>query len=389
MNIHKQDVHSVFSKLFMAKGEYYLALTVMSAFPFDRPGVLLDESELWGAAGSCLSPRDVLDLFMPKQKAEILAAGKFFSPGGRPVRAGRVRMSVGSMAKTLQVFGDRRWIKKAGLVSGISDPQPIGELPLVYENAFGGPGYTGNPVGKGIETTGVEGTIPLPNVESPDKLLCFPSDRPEPAGFGPLGLDWQQRAGKLGTYDRKWLETRWPWFPEDMDWTYFNAAPEDQQISGYFRGDEPVLIENMHPRRPTIRTSLPGLRMRCFIRQAKDGAEVFEELGTRLDTVWLFPEYETGVVIWRGTLEVRDDEAEDVRAVFVAHEALTEDKKPLEYYRDTFFARIPEEEALEEPERVMPAPEEEATGTTEPVEPPAAKPALDPETDALIKELED
>ncbi|HEU19172.1 MAG TPA: DUF2169 domain-containing protein, partial [Deltaproteobacteria bacterium] len=343
MNIHKQDVHSVFSKVFQVKDENYLTLTIMSAFSFDDPGNLIDESDLWNAAGSALSNHDVLDMLMPKQMGEVLAAGKFFSPGGKSVRAGSVRISVGSIDKTLHVFGHRDWIKKTGVVGGISDPQLLTEMEITYVNAFGGPGYKQNPLGKGTEKKDSEDVISLPNIEYPNQLIGSPPDRPEPAGFGPLGPDWQQRAGKLGTYDRKWLETRWPWFPEDMGWTYFNAAPQDQQIAEYFTGDERVIIENMHPERSTISTSLPALRMRCFVRQEQNGDELFEEMGTRLDTVWLFPEYETGVVIWRGTLQVHDDEATDVHAAYAAHETLTEDKKSLEYYRDIFFAESAEE----------------------------------------------
>ncbi|MBW2660557.1 MAG: DUF2169 domain-containing protein, partial [Deltaproteobacteria bacterium] len=167
MNIHKQDVHSAFSKVFQAKGKNHLAITIMSAFPFDRPSEMLDESDLWSAAGSALSSHDVLDMFMPKQNGEILAAGKFFSPGRMPVRAGSVRISVGSKSKTLHVFGDRRWIKKAGMVSGISDPQPMTEMKITYENAFGGSGFKRNPLGKGMEEKDAEGAIPLSNIEYP------------------------------------------------------------------------------------------------------------------------------------------------------------------------------------------------------------------------------
>jgi uncharacterized protein YjbI with pentapeptide repeats len=386
MNIHKQDIHSVFSKVFQVKGENYLTLTVMSAFSFDDPEKLLDESDLWNAAGSALSNHDVLDMFMPKQTGEILVAGKYFSPGGKLARAGSVQISVGSKSKTLNVFGDRRWIKTAGLVSGISDPQPMTEMGVTYTNAFGGPGYKQNPLGKGMEEEEAEDTIPLPNIEYPDQLIGSPSDRPEPAGFGPLGLDWQQRAGKLGTYDRKWLETRWPWYPEDMDWMYFNAAPEDQQIAGYFTGDEKIVIENMHPERSTVTTSLPKRRMRCFVRQGTNSDEVFKEVKTRLDTVWLFPEYETGFVIWRATVQIQDDEAEDISAAFVADEYLTEKEKPVEYYRDIYFVGDVEEEVAEEPEVKLQ--KEEPAITAGPIEPPAVEAVTDPETEALIQELE-
>lgn len=388
MNIHRQDVHSVFSKVFQVKGENYLAFTVMSAFSFDRPSELLDETDLWSAAGSALSSHDVLDMFMPKQKGEVLAAGSFFSTGGRPVRAGSVRISAGSVNKTLHVFGDRYWIKRAGAVIGISDPQPIAEMEISYVNAFGGPGNKQNPLGKGTEEQGSEDAIPLPNIEYPDQLIGSSSDRPEPAGFGPLGLDWQQRAGKLGTYDRKWMETRWPWFPEDMDWTYFNAAQEDQQIAGYFTGDENVVIENMHPERPAITTLLPGLRMRCFVRQEDNGKEIFKELKTRLDTVWLFPEHEMGLVIWRTTVQVQDDEAGDINAAYVTHEFLAEPEKSIEYYRDVYVFDAVEEEAAEEPE-VQPPEEVEPETIKRPEQPKLKEPEIDPETQAMIKKLED
>lgn len=382
MNIHKQDIHSVFSKVFQAKSNYYLALTVMSAFLFDDPGKLLDETDLWNAAGSALSSHDVLDMFMPKQKGEILAAGKFFSPGRRPVRASSVRISVGSMSKVLHVFGDRRWIKKAGVVSGISDPQPMTEMEITYVNAFGGPGYKQNPLGKGMEEKDADGAIPLSNIEYPDQLIGSPSDRPEPAGFGPLGLDWQQRAGKLGTYDQKWIESRWPWFPEDMDWTYFNAAPGDQIIGRYFRGDEKVVIENMHPEHVKIETTLPGFRMRCFIEKHAEGKEIFKEVKTRLDTIWLFPEQEMGVLIWRAVTEVKNEDAEEISAVFVPMESLKEPPETIEYYRTQFLLMGKEEETPEEPEPV-----EEEIKKEKPVQPPVKPAEVDPETRAMLEEM--
>jgi len=384
MDIQKQESLSVFSKVFQAKSNYYLAITVMSAFSFDNPGELLDETDLWSVAGSALSNHDVIDMFMPKQKGEILAAGKFFSPGRKPAPAGSVRMSVGSVDKTLHVFGDRYWIKKAGVVSGISDPQPMTEMEITYVNAFGGPGYKQNPLGKGTEEQGSEDSIPLPNIEYPDQLIGSPSDRPEPAGFGPLGPDWQQRSVKLGTYDQKWLETRWPWFPEDMDWTYFNAAQEDQQIAGYFTGDEKVVIENMHPECVKIETTLPGLRMRCFIEKHAEGKEIFKELKSRLDTIWLFPEQEMGALIWRATIEIKDEDATDISAVVIGHELFADEERPLEYYRQLLYM-----EAIEEPELPEPLEEVETETIKRPEQPKVKEPEIDPETQAMIKELEE
>lgn len=384
MDIKKQESHSVFSKVFQAQGDNYLAITVMSAFSFDNPVELLDETDLWSFAGSTLSNHDVLDMFMPKQEGEILAAGKFFSPGRKFVRAGSVRISVGSVNKTLHVFGDRYWIKKAGVVSGISDPQPMTEMEITYVNAFGGPGYKQNPLGKGMAKQGSDASIPLPNIEYPDELIGSPADRPQPAGFGPLGIEWQQRSVKLGTYDQKWLETRWPWYPEDMDWTYFNAAPEDQIIDKYFRGDEKVVIENMHPELFKIETTLPGLRMRCFVEKYSEEKEIFKELKTRLDTIWLFPEQEMGALIWRATTEVKDEDATDISAVVIDHELFADGERPLEYYRQLLYM-----EAIEETELPEPPEEIEPETIKRPEQPKVKEPEIDTETQAMIKELEE
>ena len=87
----------------------------------------------------------------------------------------------------------------------------------------------------------------LPNIEHHDKLIRSQKDRPTPAGFAPYDVAWPQRMSKAGTHDKKWLKTRFPGFAEDMDWTMFNAAPDDQQNPGYFSGDEAFVLENMHP----------------------------------------------------------------------------------------------------------------------------------------------
>ncbi len=36
---------------------------------------------------------------------------------------------------------------------------------------------------------------------------------------------WTQRYSKIGNYKGNYLKERWPWFPKDFDWGYFNAAP--------------------------------------------------------------------------------------------------------------------------------------------------------------------
>ena len=144
-----------------------------------------------------------------------------------------------------------------------------------------------------------------------------------------------QRFRKQGTYDEKWQRERWPHFPDDMDYEFFNTAPEDQYLPAYFRGDEAVEIQNMHPDMPVIQSRLPDRRIRCFVTRQKElhsEETVFEEVPTHIDTVWLFPGILRAVVVYRGTTEILDDEYADVRRVFLATEQRADEPETLEHY---------------------------------------------------------
>ena len=98
-------------------------------------------------------------------------------------------------------------------------------MPITWQNAFGGEGFDNNPLGKGIAPIETEdGKVhPLPNVELPRKLVKSKRDRPGPTSFGPIDLVWPQRYAKSGTHDAKWLQTHFPSFAADMDWSIFNG----------------------------------------------------------------------------------------------------------------------------------------------------------------------
>ena len=50
-------------------------------------------------------------------------------------------------------------------------------------------------------------------------------------------VDVSGMLAKAGTYDATWHATRWPWFPADIDWSYFNAAPTEQRIVALLNDD--------------------------------------------------------------------------------------------------------------------------------------------------------
>ena len=193
-----------------------------------------DDEEMQGA------PRYESDFAYFKPRADLLLAGKCHAPGGQPTPMCSATFRVGNTSKTLNMIGDRRW-ERRGLRWQATEAEPFTEMELRYENGFGGEKNKKNPVGKGghpvADDQGNE-VHPLPNIEDPLDPIESRRSSPGPAGFGPLGRMWQMRLAKMGTYKGKYLETRWPWFPEDIDWTHFNAAPEDMQLEGYLRGDE-------------------------------------------------------------------------------------------------------------------------------------------------------
>lgn len=172
------------------------------------------------------------DLPHQKSATDVLSFGHAYAPHGKPVRKLKVGLKVARIQKVLQVTGDRKWLASAGGVS-LSRPQPFTRMPITYERAYGGMDLTGddpnrhdwelrNPAGCGFATKSkhVIGQ-PAPNVEYPQSLMTRWSQRPTPAGFGPIAGHWSPRVELAGTYDEKWEKTRQPLLPEDFDERYY------------------------------------------------------------------------------------------------------------------------------------------------------------------------
>ena len=341
MKIFKKNDHSLLIKTFGIKNTLYMACTVLIFFDLINPDEPLTEQELWKTIPDQLGQAGILDMGMPKPRGEVVVTGSCLAPRGTNRVASEVSVRVGELRKSLNIFGDRFWVNEGGIMKLITDPEPFTEMPITYEKAFGGEGFEKNPLGKGIAPVILPDgrtLIPLPNIEDPGLLIGSPSDQPDPAGFAPLDLMWPQRMKKQGTYDEKWQRERWPNFPDDMNYEYFNTAPEDQFVTGFFAGGETVEIVNMHPDIHVINSNLPPLRIRCFVTKKKDlrsgdaDNEIFQEVTTRIDTVWLFPKILRGVVMYRGSTEVQDDEFADVVRIFLASEKMHDEPRPIEHY---------------------------------------------------------
>ncbi|MDC0742511.1 DUF2169 family type VI secretion system accessory protein [Polyangium mundeleinium] len=322
MKIVKPQRLGLLTHTFENDGQSFFVLTAMAYFAFDAPNKLLHEVALWTMIPEELGADTPFDTGMTKTRGEVVVTGKAHAPAGAkvPARAVKLRVLRGERAlvdKELYVIGDRRWE-----LGGPTAPEPFSEMPVTWDRAFGGAGFEWNPIGKGFAPTEANGKQVhlLPNLEDPKRLVTKKGDRPQPVGLGPVDQTWPQRMRKAGTYDAEWLETRFPGVAADIDWTFYNVAPEDQQIEKYFTGSEVFEVHGMHPERPTSSVRLPELRARLFIVQRTKDGEELREAASRIDTVWLFPNKERGVAIFRGVLEIAEDDAADVLHVIAAFE---------------------------------------------------------------------
>jgi len=261
-----------------------------------------------------------------KPKADLLFVGRCYAPGGKPVPICKVAFRVGSREHCLAVIGDRQWKRRLGFPS-FGDPAPFTEMDLSWERSFGGPDFAPNPLGRGIAASAVadgEPAVLLANLEDPTRVIKSPRDRPFPIGFGPVAPSWQLRTDKLGTYDEKWLAERWPWFPADFDWRYYNSAPESMQQDGYLKGDEKLYFENLHPDHPEYTCRLPGTRIRCFLdrRATEEQPARNDEIPMHLDTLWVDLEAEQLILVWRGVAELVDNRLDELENLIVLGESV-------------------------------------------------------------------
>ncbi|UQA59692.1 DUF2169 family type VI secretion system accessory protein [Polyangium aurulentum] len=344
MKVIKPQKLGLLHRVFESDGRCYFVVTIFACIPFDAPRSLIAEIGLWKLAGDELKTENtILDEGFSKVSGEVLVTGRCYPPTGMPAQVSFVRVQMGTVDKRLAVFGDRRW--KLGVPT---NPEPFTEMPIDWAHAFGGQGFDKNPLGKGFAPVEGEGgkVHALPNIEFPDKLIVGPKDRPPPAGFSAYDLTWPQRFTKVGTYDQKWIETRFPGVAADMNPRFFNVAPEDQWIEGYFRNDEAFVIENMHPTRSRIEGRLPGFVGRAFIEHARPGVAepVLREIPTRIDTVRLFPHKERAVIVYRGMIEIAEDDADDVKCLLIACDDAAA-PRGIDHYRAAIETRKDHEKA--------------------------------------------
>ena len=260
--------------------------------------------------------------FVPyKPNADFAVVGTAHPPPGHGDPVFTASVTVGPLRKDVAVFGPRRWVPR--MFSTRPDPgppEPATAVPLRYTQAWGGPDSTLNTIGLGPHAIDVPRLEPAP----PDPRRSYRHD-PEPVAFAPIPPAWPFRQARVGTYSKEWEASRWPWLPLDFDWSHYNAVAPDQWFDGYLRGDEPLVLRNMHAKHPVYESRLPGVKARLFVERLTDlrgEAVEFREVPLDLDTVSIDMDREQLVLVWRGRAAVLSTKLADVKHVMLLVEPL-------------------------------------------------------------------
>ncbi len=271
------------------------------------------------------------ELGPPKPACDVILNGHCYPPGGEAKQL-ICSLRIADLEKRILVLGDRSVWKLRGKKRVYLEPaRPFSLMALRWENSYGGVDkraatgpmpHPANPAGKGYWACPAPGQPetdrwgPLPNLEDPerpiqlDELLVTPSDwaaGPQPRNFAWLPKHWAPRSEKLG-FDPQ-LRSLWellhgkaskgskkpPPFKE-LDPSFFNGAPEDQQIP-YPQGGEQLILNHLHPTHEQLRFRLPSqhprLRWDC-------GTGKMLSVSLNLDTVLIEPDLMALDLVWRG-----------------------------------------------------------------------------------------
>lgn len=388
MRIHKPDELEVVLRSYVdLAGKRVLSVGVISSFALHPDAALgpREQSEVWPLATAAIGEMAPLDEGWAKFNGEFFVYGAAYMPRGGTEQPISVRAQLGSVQKQLAVYGDRTLS-----AIGPSEPAPFWKMPLTPQNAYGGRGHDMNPRGKGYDETEDDDALTawqLPNVENPADLIVSRSDRPDPAGFWALSAEDSRRMRHFGSVDEQWLKTRWPHLPLDTAPGYFQAAAADQQANGFWRGDEPFALFNLHPVISRIEGKLPALAVRVLAARREgqgEGDLVFSLANAVPETVWFFPDYLKGLILHRAVFEVDQLDGDDIAELYAQVEPMSAPASSLDTLKAQMLAAIAAADDLgADDDFQLEQTEQDANQTVEPYELAAPKAELTKKLDSL------
>lgn len=260
-----------------------------------------------------------------KPFCDVLVNGSAYAPNGKPCDNVTVGLRIGPINKRFRVVGNRVW-DKVLLLMLPSSTEPFIKLPISYDRAYGGVDkseenpdkvetYAANPVGIGyypLTTNNARVGKSLSNTHELGQPADSATGRYRPMSFGPISRNFKSRLPYAGTYDKRWLDGRAPFFPDDFDYRYFQCAPHDQQMP-YPSGGEDVYLENLTPN-GSKRFRLPDLSMPIlFVPHRGDALQQ----NSVVDTISIEPDKYRFTLTWRASLPLRQS-CFDLRQLVIA-----------------------------------------------------------------------
>jgi hypothetical protein len=342
---------------FQKDGRELLIVAVKATFDLPPDGLeptiakeqapLVESDEFTGEPGYSAT-RYESDYAHRKPFCDVLVNGSAYAPHGEPAEKVTVGLYLGPIQKRFEVVGDRFWDEVLFLAAP-SLPTRFVKLPISYDRAYGGtdksekkPGkiktYLDNPVGVGYyPITGGKTLIGkrLPNTCEIGRLATGRMGRYRPMSLSPLGRNFKCRIPFTGTYDKKWLEERAPFFPDNFDYRYFQCAPADQQMP-YPQGGEQIGLENLTPD-AMRRFRLPKIPMPVLFIPHRGEAKQNDAV---IDTILIEPDQNRLMLTWRTILPLRRN-CFEIRQIVAGKTALA-------HHRETIRATKTHYKSLEE-----------------------------------------
>jgi len=320
--VNETNVEAGWTLGFEPDGRELLVVAIKATFSIPENGdeaalaktqaPLTEADEFTGEPGFS-APLYETDYAHRKPYCDVLLNGSAYAPQDQVVKFVTVGMQVGSLKKSIKIIGDRFLYKGLASIS-VSPPKEFTRLPITYDRAYGGVDADKenpekvetnlkNPVGVGYypisKGKALEGKF-LPNTEEINHPVKKIKGDYKPMSFGPIGRNFASRVPFAGTYDQQWLDNQAPFWPDDFDYRYFQAAPADQQIP-YPKGGEAILLKNLTAQGLT-RFKIPNLPMPVNFIPYRGK---YKKLYAVIDTILIEPDLNRFMLTWRISYPLR------------------------------------------------------------------------------------
>lgn len=209
------------------------------------------------------------------------------------------------------VRGPSEWRKEHGRWQ-LSAPEPVIEVPIRYELAYGGaaPGDDGpqfhelNPVGRGFVTEKLltqDDPIPAPQIGDLAEFMAADITSPMMVhGLCPIAKAWLPRRLEAGTFDDAWKATRHPRMPKDYSFAFWNAAPKQLQLNPRLTGGERLILKGFRHDPAPIEFNLPRAGVAAYRNSPQGPAARLHLTDVQIDISDADAAQHRVTLIWRG-----------------------------------------------------------------------------------------